>query len=98
MRTLAVGPATLQQQRPTTGSIMAAAPITFVSCSIVFLVPRLDPVQGISMTGINQGRTRPSGLPRLPAEHADAPAHEPGRPRTERGGGRSEWTWTLVND
>jgi multiple sugar transport system permease protein len=52
MRTLTVGLATLQQQHPTTGSIMAAATINFVPCFIVFAILQRYLVQGISMTGM----------------------------------------------
>jgi multiple sugar transport system permease protein len=52
MRTLTVGLATLQQQHPTTGAIMAAATINFVPCFIVFIILQRYLVQGISMTGM----------------------------------------------
>jgi multiple sugar transport system permease protein len=52
MRTLTVGLATLQQQHPTTGSIMAAATINFVPCFVVFAILQRYLVQGISMTGM----------------------------------------------
>lgn len=52
MRTLTVGLATLQEQHPTTGSIMAAATINFVPCFVVFAILQRYLVQGISMTGL----------------------------------------------
>jgi len=52
MRTLTVGLATLQQQHPSTGSIMAAATLNFIPCFIVFLILQRYLVQGISMTGL----------------------------------------------
>lgn len=52
MRTLTVGLASLQLQKPTTGAIMAAATINFVPCFVVFAILQRYLVQGISMTGL----------------------------------------------
>jgi multiple sugar transport system permease protein len=52
MRTLTVGLASLQQQHPTTGSIMAAATINFIPCFVIFIILQRYLVQGISMTGL----------------------------------------------
>lgn len=52
MRALTVGPAALQEQHPTTGSIMAAATINLVPCFVAFAILPRYLVRSVNMTDL----------------------------------------------